>query len=491
MHLIRPVGLSLLLLPLTLAVACGDKGADTGSGGDGGAEDGGAASDGGSDGGATDHVPTWYQDVQPIVAEHCWTCHNPENSDAAFDLTDVNLVVELADWLNSKINGPDTEPPYMMPPMGLDPSPECDVGLPVRTDLRLPEEDKATFQAWIDAGTPLGDEATAAPYEIPELPTLSGDRVDETTPVSFDSHDGQTGDAYNCWSWDLGITDPEGAWVSGIQVNGDNLNILHHAVIMADFSGETAPEGGGDGKCPRPGDEVPSATMLATWVPGADPIILPEGYAFHFPAGTRLVTATHYHLTGTGQHDATTVSLSYLDKPPRYEATVLPLGAADPGETDDPAWEHNPFLIEPGDDNYVNTWRDRHTHPEDKEFRIWALFPHMHYAATAMKVTLEHPDGTSDCISEVPVFDFDFQRTYEWDAPFEDLPVLGSNDTFAIQCSYNNSESNATLRRAYEDNGITEYLPIQIGNGWLDEMCVLHAIVVQEYDGRFEREAGE
>jgi len=487
----KTFGISLILAPLTLALACGDKGGDTGGTTDGGAGDGGTTADGGSGDGGSAGDPTWYQDVQPLIAEHCWTCHNASTEGAAIELSDPAMVAELADWLNSKINGPDTEPPYMMPPMGLDPSAECDVGLPVRTDLRMTDEDKATFQAWVDAGTPMGDEATAAPYDVPTLPSISGDRIEETTPMDMTTHDGQTGDAYNCWSWDLGITDPAGAWVTGVEVNGDNFNILHHAVIMADFSGETAPEGGGDGKCPRPGDEVPSATMLATWVPGATPIILPEGAAIHFPPGTRLVSATHYHATGTGEHDATTISVAYQDAPPTYEVAVLPLGAADPAETDDPSWEDNPFLVETGDDNYVNTWRDHHSHPDDKEFRIWALFPHMHYAATAMKVTLEHPDGTSDCISEVPVFDFDFQRTYEWDAPFEDLPLLGPDDTFAIQCSYNNSESNTMLKRAYEDNGIDTYEPIEIGNGWMDEMCVLHAIVMQEYDGRFEGKKGE
>lgn len=479
-----------VLSTLGAITACSDPA----SPGDGSAIGDGAATDSGGDGGHADGgatgTPTWYQDIQPMMAEHCWTCHNASNDDAAFDFSDPAMAVELADWLNAKINGPDDEPPYQMPPFPLGDDEECDLGLPITGDLRMSAEDKALFQEWVDAGTPLGDADAAAPYDIPPPREMWGDRIEDLSPMSMTTRDGQKGDAYNCWSWDLGITDPEGAWLTGLRVNPDNLNIVHHAVIMADYSGRTAPAGGGDGKCPQPDDEVPDATMLATWAPGADPIILPTDAGMHFPPGTRLVSATHYHPNGTGQHDATNITLAWRDTPPAYEVVTLPLGAADPGENDVPNWEERPFHLAAGDDDYVNTWRDPHQHPDDKEFRIWGLFPHMHYAATSMKVTLEHEDGTATCIADVPVWEFDWQRTYEFDVPYDELPILQDGDTFAIRCGYNNSASNPLLAEKMEENGL-EFQDISIGNGYLDEMCVLHAIIMQEYDGRFEREAAE
>ncbi|MEZ4253505.1 MAG: hypothetical protein R3B99_35295, partial [Polyangiales bacterium] len=52
----------LCLALLTLTLACGDDDGPAGPGGDGGMGDGGGA-------------PTYHQDVAPIVARHCLTCH--------------------------------------------------------------------------------------------------------------------------------------------------------------------------------------------------------------------------------------------------------------------------------------------------------------------------------------------------------------------------------------------------------------------------------
>lgn len=487
MQRIGPITM-LALLGASLAVAaCNGSGKDSGSGPgtDGGATDGG--SDGG-DGGAS-HDPNWYEDIQPIIAEHCWNCHDG-NNDAAFALTDPDMVAQLADWLNDKINGPDDTPPYIMPPFPLDPSEECDPGLPITGDPRLTDEEKALFESWIAAGTPLGDPENAAPYTVPETREIYGDRIVEMPPLFTETVDGQEGNLYNCWSWDLGLDDG-GAWLTSLQVNPDNLNIVHHAVIMADYSGLTAPndrgdpDGDGHGQCPAPGDEVPDATMLATWAPGADPIILPEGTAMWFPQGTRLVSATHYHPNGVGQVDETSITVAWRDTPPEYMVTTLPLGAADPNENDVPNWEKRPFLLPAGDDHYHNVWRDRHNHSPDVEMRIWALFPHLHYAAKQVKVTLEHEGQDDECLLEIPQWDFDWQRTYEFDVPFEQMPLLESGDTFKIDCTYDNSESNEYLAEALADAG-KDFEDIQIGNGYLDEMCVLHAIIMQEYDGRYD-----
>lgn len=483
-------GFGMLGVGLLTALACKDKkGSSIDDSGASGGEDGG-----GEDGGAEAVAhPTWYQDVQPIVAEHCWTCHDGTN-EAAFDLTDPNMVAELADWLYAKMDGPDVEPPYYMPPFPMVEHDECDLGLPVVGDMRVPSDKLETFGNWIADGTPMGDPETAADYVVPPMRQMHGDRFVDLPPMHMQTHDGLTGNAYLCWSWDLGLE--EGAWVTGIQVNPDNLNILHHAVIMADFSNETKPlpeedpDGDGSGPCPSPGDSVPDATMIATWVPGADPIMVAEGSAIYFPPGTRIVSATHYHPDGVGQTDDTNLTVAFRSTPPDYQVFTYALGAASPSENDVDNWQDGPFLLEAGDSDYQVTWRQSNRRGDDGDYRIYGLFLHAHYAMTNFRVSLEREaqDGEPECLIDVPVWDFEWQRTYEYDVPFEQLPKLYNGDVWKFECGYDNTWDNPVLSDALLSAGYDELPDIQIGKGYLDEMCVVHALVMTPYDGRYEKE---
>jgi len=427
-------------------------------------------------------APTWYQDIQPLMAEHCWNCHGV--STESFPLTDPGIVTSIADEINVKLNTDDV-PPYVMPPFPVVDSGDCSPDLPYRGDLRLTDAEKAMFQEWIDAETPLGDADAPAPYSLPESRQLGGDVVEELPGLEMTTYADSPPNAYLCWSWDLGLE--EDGYLTGLRVNPDNLNILHHAVLMADLDGVTAPaDGSAHGPCPLPeGEDVPDATMLGTWAPGADPFLLPENSAAHLPAGTRLVSATHYHPVDTEEFDATTLTVAWASEPPPYEVKVLALGAADPAETRSQKWEEVPFLIPAGDPDYTNTWVEPHIRQADEEdvsHRIWGWFPHAHYSMKSLRISVERTTGDSECFIDIPQWDFDWQRTYEYDAPFEELPELYSGDDFVFDCTYDNSEDNEQLMEALSSSGYDAPLDTEIGNGYLDEMCVVHALVLTEYD---------
>src|SRR5258708_14203567 len=100
---------------------------------------------------AVSAVPTFTKDIAPILLKHCANCHGSLLSyDAARSSANA-----IAEQVRTRT----------MPPWPADPA----HSLKFRNDARLSEQDIAAVVAWIDAGTPKGDDA-----DLPPVPDLAG-----------------------------------------------------------------------------------------------------------------------------------------------------------------------------------------------------------------------------------------------------------------------------------------------------------------------------
>jgi hypothetical protein len=134
------------------------------------------------------------------------------------------------------------------------------------------------------------------------------------------------------------------------------------------------------------------------------------------------------------------------------------------------------FRIPAGAQGHTETMTFR-VPPTVPEAWIWAVGTHMHYVGTDMSVRLAHASPAAgepdeECLLETPEWDFDWQRGYLVDAPFDDLPRARSGDLLTLSCTYDNSMNNAKVAEALEAQGLSEPRDVVLGENTLDEMCL-------------------
>lgn len=81
--------------------------------------------------------------------------------------------------------------------------------------------------------------------------------------------------------------------------------------------------------------------------------------------------------------------------------------------------------------------------------------------------------SANECLIQTPAWDFNWQRSYVYDAEIQDLPFIGPGDTFELDCHYNNSMSNPFVREALAQQGLDAPREVVLGDETLDEMCLL------------------
>ena len=98
---------------------------------------------------------TWYQDVAPIVAEHCMGCHSAGGI-GPFDLTSYDIASENAGRMLHAIET------GVMPPFDAREEADCTPRFGWQDDPRLDAEEIETIQLWIDDGLAEGTVAEIA-----------------------------------------------------------------------------------------------------------------------------------------------------------------------------------------------------------------------------------------------------------------------------------------------------------------------------------------
>lgn len=119
-------------------------------------------------------VPTYNQDIRPILSKNCFTCHGP---DSAARKADLRLDVrEDAVAEEAIVPGDATASALVARILTEDPN---DVMPPPETKLSLTAAQKETLQRWIAAGAPYEKHWAFIPPEAPEIPAISN----TTSPV--------------------------------------------------------------------------------------------------------------------------------------------------------------------------------------------------------------------------------------------------------------------------------------------------------------------
>jgi hypothetical protein len=405
---------------------------------------------------------TWYQDVAPILATHCMSCHQPGGI-GPFSLTEYDDAAPIAHMLTDAIDS------GVMPPFSEATSADCAPTHAWKGDPRLSTAERATLQAWIDGGGAAGIPAAIAVPAIPDLPGKTHSLTANPYTTSG------TQDQFMCFLLDPQTTAP--TWLTGWQVRPGNATVVHHAVLStlpaSLMDAARGAFGVGTAFDCSAAAAVPGSVIVGAWAPGGDPFDSPDaGEALG--AGDGIILQIHYHPAGGVAVDATTIDLRLSPTAPPHEFALHGFGNAhgapqlQPGPDDPPTGPK--FLIPANATGHTETmlFPVNDLHP----IAIMTAFPHMHFVGTDLMIKVHHADQSQECLTNISKWSFDWQRQYAVDAPIDQLPVVYPGDTIEIRCTYDNTLDNPYVLRSLHDQGLSAPVDVTLGEQTTNEMCL-------------------
>ncbi len=417
---------------------------------------------------------TWYQDVGPILSKHCMSCHSAGGI-APFSLTAYDDAVEVSAMMLTKVDAGE------MPPFDAREEADCTPRFGWQDDPRLSPAEKATLHAWIEDGHALGTEAA-----IPQPPGTALAGVSKTMTPSQGWTTTGTKDQFVCYVLDPGNT--QLTWLTGMQVRPGNDLVVHHAVLsevtkQPDIDAIVAQRGIG-----KPWDCSASATpsdfVVNVWSPGNQPMNTPAELAVPLVPNAKIVMQIHYHPAGrTNDIDVTSVDLKFSSVWPRKMYFVAAIG----NELAAPNLEPSPDEA-PGTAPAFMIPKNVADHPETMSrtleslggltgVKVFSVNPHMHLVGTHINGTIIRPtargsDPKQECLANGG-WNFDWQRTYIYDAPIDSLPGIEAGDKIQISCRWNNTIANPFVQRMLLDSNLPpQPINISLGEQTTNEMCL-------------------
>jgi hypothetical protein len=401
------------------------------------------------------HQALYHEDVRPILAEHCGTCH-ADGAIAPFALDDYAETREWGEALLAAVQA------RTMPPFAVDNDGTCNTFIDAHW---LRDDEIDTIAAWVLAGYPEGDASVPAPTP-PAPATLTGAvtelQLPEYTPAPAD---GGLED-YRCFLVELPIDQPR--YVTGFDVLPGSPRMVHHVLgfrVDPQLLGNGATMQALDDLSPdvpgwecygAAGEDVFPGGVPVTWAPGAGATSFPAGVGVRFDPGNVLVVQVHYDLAQGSELDRTQVHLEMADEVERAAVQVLwdpfLFSAQFGGE---------PHELPPGQPAAQFTWDEslRDMLALDSsgvaydDVEILGIIPHMHTRGRTMSIALE-TDAGMQCGAAVNRWDFDWQRAYFYDQP---IPA-NIDDRLHVTCEWSTLGDEA---------------PVLPGFGTGDEMCLV------------------
>jgi hypothetical protein len=345
-------------------------------------------------------VPTFTHDVAPILYANCVTCHRPGEI-APMSLISYQEVRPWARAITRKIAEGSMPPWHADAPTGT-----------FSNERKLTAEEKAILDRWAAAGAPEGN-----PSELKPPPVFADGWRIGTPDVVFQMDEDYAIPARGTVQYEhfyIPTNFTEAKWLKAIEARPGNRALVHHILVYY----EAPPDGSRivpalqpnrehsriEDRNP-PGNRPPRNTgfqprLLATYAPGTDAQVFPEGTALRLAPGGLLHLQVHYTANGTAGTDRSKVGLIFAKEPPAEELRAGQFINAQ-------------FTIPAGAVNYEVTTDVTFV----QDATLHGVFPHTHVRGQRWSYTLELPDGTKRPLLSVPKYDFNWQTYYMFKAP--------------------------------------------------------------------------
>ena len=389
------------------------------------------------------HRAVTFNDVAPILFQHCAACHHQGGSGPFSLLTyrDVRKhAAQLAVVTKSRFM-----PPWLPAP-----------GYGHFADEQLlTDEEIHLIQEWVAQGAAEGDAGG-----LPSAPTFAGswelgvpDLVLELPrPYVLPANGDKGRDVFRNFVVPVPVETTH--YVRAIELRPSNPKIFHHANMLVDRGGasrsrEAEPGIGFEGMDLEIESESfdPDGYFLS-WKPGSAPVPGSDGMSWRVDPGTDLVLNLHMRPDGKPETVQVSIGLYYAEKPPIRSPILLQL--------------ENDIAIDipPGVKSFIVT--DEFTLPLDVE--VLAVYPHAHYLGKALEGYAILPDGKKKWLVRIKDWNLDWQGVFRYATPLS----LPKGSTIRMQWTYDNSTANLRNpnqppRRVIAGNQATD----EMGHLWL------------------------
>jgi peroxiredoxin len=339
---------------------------------------------------------TYSNQISRLLQNRCISCHR-EGEIAPFSLENYQ---DAAGWAEMIL---EVTQQRRMPPWHANP----EYGH-FSNDASLSEEELDLIRQWVAAGAPAGD-----PAELPEPPSFTvGWQMGEPDLVVPMANQPYRVPATGVIPYQYFVVDPgftEDKWVAAAECRIGNRAVVHHIIVALQQQRRQQVHG------------VQSEWITAT-APGAQPLVLPEGYAKLIPAGSKLVFQMHYTPNGTAQEDLSSVGFKFID--PNQVRKVVGTREA----------VNRRFVIPPHAENHPVTAQFRF----EQDSLILSLFPHMHLRGKSFRYVARYPDGQEEILLDIPHYDFNWQNSYQ----FAEAKRVPAGTILRCLAHFDNSASN-------------------------------------------------
>ncbi len=387
-------------------------------------------------------APVFTKDVAPIFQEKCQACHRPGYI-APMSLVTFEEARPWARSIKARVLA------RQMPPWHIDPS----VGIQrFENDRSLSEDEIDTIVRWVDAGSPPGD-----PKDMPPPKTFADDDVWNFAgrfggpPDLIVKSPAYSTPAQGLDQWykpvvDTGLT--ETRWVRAIEIRPSTVKgrrVTHHALARLqqdDPDQNPASDGGGAG-------------LFMEWAVGKQGEIMRPNSGKLMLSGARIIFEVHYHAVGEPITDQVELGIYFYPKgqEPKYRQVLASLSSVAGGARN--------IDIPPN-----GTFVSQNFHTMKQAGRVENFQPHMHLRGKAMSMEAILPNGTTQILSHVNNFNFNWHNNYVYAS--DAAPLLPKGTILKITSWYDNTTSNKNNPNPNQWVGFGDRTVDEMGHAWVN-----------------------
>jgi hypothetical protein len=372
-------------------------------------------------------TPTFTKDIAPILQEKCQNCHRPGQIAPMSLLTYQDARPWARDMKRRVLE-------RSMPPWFIDKT----VGIQkFSNDMSLTDEEIATIVKWVDGGARQGD-----PKDMPAAkvwqedggwklakvfgrqPDLVIDGPDYAVKANYQ-------DQWDRPITDVGLTQPR--WVMAVEMraSGREAPKVFHHILAELYQDET--------NAPSPqvtvakSDLSPEAGgLLMEWAVGKNYDIYRRDAGKLLMPGAKIRWEYHTHST---DHDVTghaqlAVYLYPEGQTPKYRTYLAAFETGRTGPDGVQVLDIAPNTVEESEGFHVLR----------APARLENFQPHMHLRGKAMSMEAILPDGTTQMLSYVGNFNFNWMTNYIYSD--DDAPVLPKGTVIHVKAWHDNTNDN-------------------------------------------------
>ena len=368
--------------------------------------------------------------IAPIIESKCIACHE-QGGIAPFALDGYAKVKGFAPMIRETLRT------SRMPPWDADPK----VGH-FKDDKSLSPDQVKTMVRWIEAGAPRGDgpdPLAEVRHVAPEWPLGKPDLIIEIPSYKIPAS-GIVDYQYPV------VPNPltEGRWLKASTARVQQRQAVHHIL-----SGYIPPGQDKMGGMAIWGGSVGGYTV------GMESIVQPTGIGTYIPAGGSIGYQMHYTPFGKEVLSTQQVGLYFYK----------------PGETPELMMRENVIV-----NQFIKIPPNTEAHKEvsyldfPHEALLYSAVVHAHYRGTYSDLKIRYPDGSEKQILNVPHYDFNWQRMYQFAEP---IKVPAGSKLIATYI-YDNSKRNAAnpdpnKEVVWGDQSFEEMFYTSLRYRWVDE----------------------